>query len=134
MSVLTDLATLLDDEGVGTLNTNIFRGVLPDEPDQCLALQTYSRDDSRIRGVQYLPADERFNIQVTVRAEFQGAADTLADTAWDAIQFRHKTLSSGALYQYARCPRKPAFIGVDDRGRPLLTFDVEVRRLRSADL
>lgn len=134
MSVLTDLATLLDDEGVGTLDTTIFRGRLPDEPDECIALQTYSRDDSRIRGLEYLAADERFNIQVMTRSLYQGAAETLADQAWDAIQFRHETLTSGKLYQYARCPRKPAFIGVDDRGRHLVSFDVEVRRLRSTGL
>ena len=134
MSVLTDLATRLDDKNVGTLNTTIFRGRLPDEPDAVIALQTYDRDESRIRGVEYLAADERFNVQVTVRSLNQAAAETLADSAWDAIQFRHKVLSSGLTYQYARCPSKPAFIGVDERGRHLITFNVEVRRLRKTGL
>ena len=134
MSVLTDLATLLQNQGVGTLDTTIFRGRRPDEPDQCITLQTYAGDASRIRGVDYLAADERFNVQVSVRSQYQGAAETLANTAWDAIQFRYETLTSGQYYAYARCPRKPAFIGVDERDRALVTFDVEVRALRSTGL
>lgn len=134
MSVLTDLATVIDDAAVATLDTNLFRGRLPDEPDECLALQTYAGDPSRIRSDDYLAADERFNVQVTARSLYQGAAETLAINAWNAVQFRNETLASGAFYPYARCPRQPAFIGVDDRGRNLVTFDIEVRRLRSDGL
>jgi len=134
MSVLTDLAQRLEDEGVGTMNTNIFRGREPDEPDEMLRLQTFSSTDSRIRNDEYVPADERLNVQVLARSLYQGAAETLAESAFDAIQFRSETLTSGRFYPYARAPRYPAYIGVDERGRHLVTFDVEVRRLRDTGL
>ena len=134
MSVLTDLATRLDTEGVGTLNTDIFRGRLPDEPDECIALQTYAGDPSRIRNDEYLAADERLNVQVLVRSLYQGAAETLAATAWDAAQFRSETLTSGRFYPYSRAAQYPAYLGVDDRGRHLMVFNLEVRRLRSTGL
>jgi hypothetical protein len=134
MSVLTDLATRLDDAGVATLDTNLFRGRFPNEPDECIALQTFGEPEPRIRNNEYLAADERFNVQVAVRSLYQRAAETLADSAWDAIQFRSETLTSGRYYPYARATSTPSFIGVDDRGRHVLRFDVQVRRLRSTGL
>jgi len=134
MSVLTDLATRLDDAGVATLNTDLFRGRMPDEPSLAVAVQTYARDNSRLRDPDYLAADERFNVQVMARADNQAAAETLAEGAWDAVQFRSETLTSGRFYPYARAPRYPAYVGVDERGRHLVAFDLEVRRLRSAGL
>ena len=41
MSVLTDLAQRLEDEGVGTVGTDIFRGRTPDDPDELLRVQTF---------------------------------------------------------------------------------------------
>lgn len=134
MSVLTDLATRLDDASVGTLDTTIFRGRFPDEPNECIALQTFAGDPSRIRSNTYRAADERYNVQVLIRSQYQAAAETLANNAWDAIQGRSLTLTSGRFYPYVRAPQTPAFVGVDDRGRHIMVFDVEVRRLRSTGL
>jgi hypothetical protein len=134
MSVLTDLAQRLEDEGVGTVGTNIFRGRTPDDPDELVRVQTFDGADSRIRNDEYLPADERMSVQVLARSLYQGAAETLAESAFDAIQFRSETLASGRFYPYVRAPRFPAYVGVDERGRHLVTFDVEVRRLRATGL
>jgi len=134
MSVLNDLAVRLQTRGVGTIGTDIFRGRTPDEPDQLVRVQTFDGVNSRIRNDEYLPADERMSVQVLARSLYQGAAETLAESAFDAIQFRSETLTSGRFYPYARAPRYPAYIGVDERGRHLVTFDVEVRRLRDTGL
>lgn len=131
MSILTDIATRIDDQGAATLNTNLFRGRMPDEPDECVSLQTFSGDESRIRDADYLAADERANVQVMVRSLYQGAAETLAEAVWDAAQFRSETLTSGRFYPYVRAPQFPSYLGVDDRGRHMLVFTLEVRRLRS---
>jgi hypothetical protein len=74
------------------------------------------------------------SVQVLARSLYQGAAETLAESAFDAIQFRSETLASGRFYPYVRAPRFPAYVGVDERGRHLVTFDVEVRRLRATGL
>ncbi len=134
MSVLTDIATHMVDNGFGTLNTNLFRGRLPDEPDELTVIQTYSSQMPRIRNNEYLAADERFNIQVLTRANFQAAAETRALNAYNAIQFRNETLDSGRYYPYCRAIQMPAYLDVDDRGRHLVVFNVEVRRLRSTGL
>ena len=134
MSVLTDIATRMVDDGFGTLNTNLFRGRLPDEPDELTVLQTYLSQTPRIRNNDYLAADERFNLQVLTRSASQAAAETRALNAYNAIQFRNETLDSGRFYAYCRAIQMPAYLDVDDRGRHLVVFNVEVRRLRSSGL
>lgn len=132
MSVLTDLATRLQDAGVGTLNIDVFRGRMPDEPTLAVTVQTYARDNSRLRDADYLAADERLNVQIMARGDNQAAAEALAESAWDAVQGRSLTLTSGRFYPYVRAPRYPAYVGVDERGRHMVSFDLEVRRLRSS--
>ncbi len=134
MSVLTDIATHMVDNGFGTLDTNLFRGRLPDEPDELTVIQTYSSQTPRIRNNEYLAADERFNIQVLTRANYQAAAETRALNAYNAIQFRNETLDSGRYYPYCRAIQMPSYLDVDDRGRHLVAFNCEVRRLRSIGL
>jgi hypothetical protein len=134
MSVLTDIATHMVDNGFGTLNTNMSRGRLHDEADELTVIQTYLSQMPRIRNNEYLAADERFNIQVLTRANYQAAAETRALNAYNAIQFRNETLDSGRYYPYCRAIQMPAYLDVDDRGRHLVVFNVEVRRLRSTGL
>lgn len=132
MSLLLDLATLIHDEGVATLWSDLTVGRMPDAPDQVVALQTYAGDSSRIRNDTNLPADERFNVQVLVRGEpdDQYAAETLASSVHDVVSFRSETLQSGRRYAYARAVQEPAFLQVDDNNRPIVAFNLEVRRHR----
>lgn len=134
MSVLLDLAQHLENENVGTLWSDVFVGRTPDQPDRLVVLQTYAGDTSRIRDANNIPTDERFNVQVLVRAEpnNQAAAETLAHDAYDAIQFRSRTLASGRRYAYARAVQQPAFLTTDETARPIVGFNVEVRRHRDA--
>ena len=131
MALLTDLKTLLEDEGI---TTTIARGRLPDNPDDVIAIQTFAGTPSRLHGVDYIPADERLDVQVTIRALYQGQAETIARAVFDAIQFRNRTLDSGRRYHYVRAPQYPAYIGVDDRDRHIVGFTAEVRRWRDADV
>ncbi|MDR9391962.1 MAG: minor capsid protein [Trueperaceae bacterium] len=132
MSVLLDLANRIHDEGVATLWSDLTVGRMPDTPDEIVTLQTYAGDASRIRNDMNLPADERFNVQVLVRAEpdNQYAAETLAAEVYDAVQFRNQTLDSGQRYAYARAVQQPAFLTIDENDRPLVAFNLEVRRHR----
>lgn len=134
MSVLEDLGNRLEDESVGTLWTDLFLGRRPDTPDQCVTLQTYPGDASRLRSPNNVPVDERFNVQVMTRAARDGqkSAETLAWSAFDAIQSRSATLDSSRRYAHIRAVQTPAYIGVDANNRPLVSFNVEVRRHRDS--
>ena len=132
MSVLIDLATRLQAAGVGTrwngTTGTIVLGRRIDKPgDTILALQTYPGDPSRLRDADYQAADERYNVQVTARAVAQKDAEDLANTAWTAVQGRHLTINQNR-YAHIRAPQKPAYIGVDEGDRPLVVFNLEIRR------
>ena len=40
--MLKEIGTYLQAQGIGTLGTNIFLGLMPDEPDNCIALFEYA--------------------------------------------------------------------------------------------
>lgn len=132
MSVLVDLADRLEAAGTGTVwdgtTGDIVYGKRIDAPgDRALFLQTYAGDASRYHNDDYLPADERLNVQVIARGANQAEADVLAKAAWKAVQGRYATIN-GRHYVYIRAPQHPAYMGVDERDRPLVVFNLEVRR------
>lgn len=132
--MLPDLAQLLEDEGVGTVGTNIFMSERPDAPDDCLTISDYSGEGNRLHGNTNVPADERFSVQVMARSKSYVTAWSLAESAFTAISFRHKTLNSGRRYAWSRANQSPAYIGIDQNDRKLVTFNVMLRRHRSTDL
>ena len=40
--MLKEIGTYLQSQGIGTLGTNLFLGLMPDEPDNCIALFEYA--------------------------------------------------------------------------------------------
>jgi hypothetical protein len=40
--MLSDIGNYLQAQGIGTLGTNIFLGLMPDQPDNCIALFEYA--------------------------------------------------------------------------------------------
>jgi len=134
MSVLNDLAQLLEDEGVGTVETDIFMNRRPDAPDTCLTLTIYQGEDNRLHADTNIPADERLAVQVSARAPAYVDAETLADQAFTALHFRHRTLTSGRRYAWSKANQSPGYIGVDANDRKLIVFNLRLRRHRTTDL
>lgn len=128
MSVVLDLATRLQTEGVGTIGTDVFMIQRPPTPDTCVTLATYTGDPNRLHDADYQPADERLAVNVVVRGATYPAAEPLAAQVFAAITFRHETLQSGSTYAYCRASSYPAFLGRDENHRPLLAFNVTLRR------
>lgn len=133
MSVLTDLGTLLASKNVGVLWTDIFLGRRPAEPDLCLTLQTYAGDPNRLHGDTNVPADERLAVQVMARAVSQADAEALAENAFTNVTFRYQVIN-GNRYAWCRANQRPAYVGVDANNRPLISFNVSLRRDRTTNL
>ena len=134
MSVLPDLAQLLEDASVGTLGTTIFMSRRPDSPGTCVTLTAYQGEDNRLHADTNIPADERLSVQVATRAADYATAETLADQAFTALHFRHKTLASGRRYAWSKANQSPGYIGVDANDRKLIVFNLRLRRHRTTDL
>lgn len=135
MSVLNDLGTYLASKNVGVLWTDIFLGRRPANPHLCLTLQTYPGDPNRLHGDTNVPADERLAVQVMARGPVDGqaAAETLAESAFTRIAFRYQVIN-GNRYAWCRANQRPAYVGVDENNRPLISFNVTLRRDRTTDL
>lgn len=133
VQALTDLAERLEDEGVGTVGTDIFVGRMPDQPDSCVALTSYIGDPPRFLGNDNLPADERLSIQVIARAgrDASSTAASLIDSVYDALPFRHETLTSGRRYDWCAPNHTPAQLDRDENDRPRFVLNVSVKRART---
>jgi len=129
VSVLPDLQTLLTDRGVGPVTL----GRRPASPDTILTLQTYQGDPNRLYAETGVPADERLAVQVVARARNQAEAEQLAARAFDALQF-HARVINGRRYRHSRANQHPAYIGIDENDRALVSFNLTLRRYRTAGL
>lgn len=126
-STVHDLATRLASEGVGTLNTNLFRGRMPDQPDDCLAVIEYAGSPGRLKLPNDRPLDERPRAQIVSRAKLYKTAETKARAAYTAMHGRHLTLNNSS-YVWLHALQLPFFLREDESGRTLIVFNVEMRR------
>ncbi len=131
---IDELAAYAVTQSVGTLGTDLFRFALTAEPDEQMALVPYSGLESeqafgsdslewefpRIQFVSRGPAgDERtaaVNCDVAYKAFGKIAAETL----------------SGTFYHSVTIIRPPFRLGMDDSGRPLYAFNMQVEKEVSA--
>lgn len=99
MSVLDEIGKYLEDEGVGTVGTDLFLGFLPDTPAACVALQEYSASPPSpgfgVPGIQH----ETPGVQVLARGtpEDYDGPRAKAEAAYKALaKVQGQTLTSAA--------------------------------------
>lgn len=123
MSLLTDLRDHLQAQG---FTTPVARGKMPDQPDECLALNTYGGSEGRLHDDSGRPVDERPRVQVVARAATQARAEAIALEAYRILQWRHLTVN-GRTYPRARALQAPFYGGEDESGRVHIAWNLEVR-------
>ena len=69
--MLSDISTYLKDQGVGTPGTDMFIGLMPDQPDNCIALFEYAGSPPDLHWNGEYPG-----LQVRVRNKSYAAART----------------------------------------------------------
>jgi hypothetical protein len=81
--MLSEIAEYLEDEAIGTVDTDIFVGFMPDDPADCICLYEYagSAPDWTGDGKKHmnpgLQVVGRGNVHATVRAKLQEIEDLL---------------------------------------------------------
>lgn len=124
MPVLSELATYLGTQSLGTLGTDLFLSTLRDSPPACTVLIV--RPGMQGLRVQDIAGEaiERPAVDVLVRGTSAGfeAAMTRAHAIWAALaQVTNMTLT-GTRYQCIEPLSPPADQGRDAHDRPLLGF------------
>lgn len=135
MSLVNDIGTFLQDEGVGVLGVNLFTAFLPSNPDDCIALFEYAGS----------PPDEfadldNAGLQVRVRASDYETAYSNIISCYDALRQIGYELSSAYAYGivindtfYPRIQANAGInnLGLDKNNRFELTQNFTVVRKRN---
>lgn len=120
MSVLTDIGTYLQSEGIGTLGTDIFLSQMPDTPDEAIALFEYAGNAPSRMGGNRQPG-----IQVRTRGDYETARATIDDiyTLLSKIGNEYEddapegVTINGTTYLHFQTVQEPFPLGPDDNGR-----------------
>lgn len=138
MTLLEEVAALLDELGVGTYHADgtaggtIYLAALPSAPDRAIAVARYGAGESDSR----LGYDE-VNLQIRTRGTRTDArtAEQDAQSVYDALHgLGERTLPGGTWLQLAVAGQGgPIYIGRDEAGRHEYTVNVraELRRVTS---
>lgn len=126
MSVLTELGSVLQTAGVGTVGTSIFLSGLPMEPVTAVGLMEYGGAAPQWTFNQI--AWEQPRVQVQVRSvSGYAAARTLARQAWDALAAIRNQSISGIWYMQVAMLQSPFMLTRDEHSETVtFVFNVEV--------
>lgn len=111
MSLIADIAQYLEDQGVGTLATDIFIGFAPDAGDTVIAVL----DTGGLKPDNYLPTKEP-TFQVFIRAATYEAGKTLLDTVRSALHRKFNATIGSTYVYFIEALSEGGNIGRNDRG------------------
>jgi hypothetical protein len=128
---LDEIAAHLAAQGVGVVSSNIIngsRGVIPTGNGPYLSLiETGGVAPGRIHNEK--PAHtQRPSAQVLVRAKSYIAARTMAKNAYLALDGVFNTSLSGVFYQSITARQEPTDVGLDERERVMIAFNIDVEK------
>lgn len=130
MGMLEDLGGYVDtNSGALTLGTNLFLGILPDSPSDCVALlENGGTAGMYTHGSNNLPELERPEIQFIVRHSSYATGRSLADTIYRTLtQIANQTINS-VRYLRVEAISSPEVMDRDESRRVLFTCNFYVIR------
>jgi hypothetical protein len=130
-NLLDDIGTYLVAQSVGTLQTDMFLGWMPDTPDACVAVMEGIGDEAlETFGSTSATNIERPGLQILCRGakDDYDAPRIKAEAAKDALQDVTNQSLSGTLYQRISMRQPPSMIGRDENGRILISVNFNVHK------
>lgn len=126
--VADDLALRLEQAGIGTVGTDIFKYVSPDGPDAQLTIIPYSGDEpDRVQEKRKVEA-ENPRVQVAARGDRPEEVTLLIERAYQALMVIENEVINGVYYQWCDPVDTPSIIGRDESGRHLATVNFRVKK------
>jgi hypothetical protein len=111
-NILDDLASKLQTAGKGTVGTNIFKGEMPDTPDNCVALyETGGYPPEIVATIDYP------TFQVRTRNTDYSTGRAKAQEISDVLHGLTETTLGTTHYLLIRAMQAPASIGRDEKKR-----------------
>ncbi len=128
---LDEIAAYLVAQGVGVLGSSIIlgsRGVIPTGDGPYLSLtETGGMRPTRIHN-KTAANTRRPSAQILVRAKSYRTARTMIEAAFTALDGVYETTLSGVRYHSITADQEPNDIGLDEKERPMIVFNITVEK------
>ena len=119
--MLSDISTYLKNQGVGTPGTDMFLGLMPDQPDNCVALFEYAGSPPDLHWSGEYPG-----LQVRVRNKSYAAARTKIGEVMEKLHGLHEQTLSGTRYLLIKARGSPEILKRDNNNRVELFVNFEI--------
>lgn len=123
--IVDEVATYLEDQGLGDLGTDLFRWSMPDAPDECVAVYEYAGEQPvRVHDIAAI-AQEQPRVQIVVRSATASAGRQRAEDIYRRLSLVKNTDLSGTRYLSIEPLQNPFFLERDQNDRPKFVFNCQ---------
>ena len=123
--MLTEIGAYLATKNVGTVGTDIFLGLMPDQPDNCVSLFEYAGSPPDLHWAGEYPG-----LQVRVRNKSYAAARAKIGEIAKELHGLHEQMLSGTRYLLIKARGSPEILKRDASNRVELVLNFEIIKER----
>ena len=123
--MLREIGAYLATKSIGTVGTDIFLGLMPDQPDNCIALFEYAGSPPDLHWNGEYPG-----LQVRVRNKGYAAARTKIGEVMEKLHGLHEQTLSGTRYLLIKARGSPEVLKRDANNRVELFVNFEIIKER----
>jgi len=121
--LLDDIALYLQQQGIGTIGADIFKGQLPATPDNAIALFEYAGEPQDLHANVEYPG-----LQVLVRNKSYDAGRQNIEQVRNTLHGLAETVINGHRYLLIQARQSPESLGRDENGRALFVCNFRVTK------
>ena len=119
--MLKEIGAYLQSQGIGNLGTDIFLGLMPEQPDNCIALFEYAGSPPDLHWDGEYP-----RLQVRVRDKSYAAARAKIGTVAALLHGLHEQVLSDTRYLIIKALGSPEVLKRDENNRVELFVNFEI--------
>jgi hypothetical protein len=121
--MLKEIGTYLQSQGIGNLGTDLFLGLMPDQPDDCIALFQYAGSPPDLHWEGEYP-----RLQVRVRDKSYAAARAKIGTVAALLHGLHEQVLSDTRYLLIKALGSPEVLKRDANNRIEIFVNFEIMK------
>ena len=123
--MLSEIGAYLATKSIGTVGTDIFLGLMPDQPDNCVALYEYAGSPPDLHWNGEYPG-----LQVRVRNKSYAAARTKIGEVMEKLHGLHEQTLSDTRYLLIKARGSPEVLKRDNNNRIEVFVNFEIIKER----
>lgn len=120
--LLDDIALYLQQQGIGVVGTDIFKGQLPASPDDCIALFEYAGEPQDLTDANL----EYPGLQVLVRNKSYPAGRQKIEQVRNTLHGLTETTINNVRYLLIQARQSPEALPRDENGRAIFVVNFRI--------